>query len=126
MAGDPPANGYQLVAAFDRLRDDFREDLDAMEKRVTASIEAASRQLSSYQTEHGREHVTMRGESEAAHVRFDDFIRAAALSQARKDGALGVVRFLADAAGRNWKAVLVLAGAILTLAGNVQINLGVR
>lgn len=126
MAVDPPANGYQLVAAFDRLRDDFREDLDAMEKRVMTAIDGATRQLGSYQTEHGREHVTMRGESEAAHARFDEFIRSAALSQARKDGALGVVRFMADIAGRNWKALLILAGTLLTIAGNVQIDLGVR
>lgn len=126
MGIDQPANGYQLVAILDRLRDDVREDLVAMERRMTAAIETGNRQLSNYQTEHGQEHLTQRGESIAAHRRFDEFIQSAQLNQARKDGALGILKFVIDLFGRNWKAIAVAAGALLTFAGNVQINLGVR
>ena len=127
MAGERPDTGpYAIFAAIDRLRDDVREDLGASEKRVMTAIEDATRTFGGYRDEHGREHVAMRGDSEAAHKRFDAFIASQSVAQARRDGALGVVRFLVELAGANWKAILALGLALYAALGNLEISIGIR
>ena len=44
---------------------------------------------------------------------------------ARRDGALGMTRLVIDTFGKNWKAIVALAGAILAASGNVHVSLGV-
>ena len=116
--------GLGLIAALDRLRDDWREDLGGLEGRVMTAIGESGRQFGAYREEHGREHIAQRGDSEAAHKRFDAFISAAAVAQARRDGALGVMKFIADALGRNWKALAAIGGTVALLLGNVHVNVG--
>jgi hypothetical protein len=122
MGVDPAAFG--LLAAFDRLRDDFREDLAATEGRVMSAIEDTGKHFAAYREEHGREHIAQRGDSIAAHKRFDTFIAESAIEQARKAGALGVLRFTVDLLGRNWKILATIAAAVLAAAGHVQIVAG--
>jgi hypothetical protein len=105
------------------LRDDVREDNAALEHRVMTA-------LGDFSVAHGREHTTEREASAAVHRRFDDFLRTAELNQARRDGALGVFRFLLEQTSRHAKpltaVLLAAAGAALALAGNIRLEVVLR
>jgi len=118
--------GLGLIAALDRLRDDWREDLGGLEGRVMAAIEGSQREFNEYARAHGDEHLATRAASDAIHSRFDAFVRSSELSQARKDGALGSIRFVLDVAGRNWKLVVALFTALGLALGNVHVNVGLE
>lgn len=102
------------------LRDDVREDLAASEGRLTKMV-------TDFITLHGRDHAAQRTESEVAHARFDTFIRAAELAQARRDGILGMFRFALELISRHAKPIatiiLALTGAALALSGAVSVSI---
>jgi hypothetical protein len=114
-----------------------REDLSALEGRLMYAIAENRRALTDYSTSHNGIHVAERletqaafAESKVAHARFDAYIESSKISQARRDGALGVVRYLIELVGTNGRGLLqvgiALAGILLALSGNVHIDLGAR
>lgn len=139
MAGDEraPVSGATVGALFravedlradvrediGHLRDDVREDNRALEGRVMSA-------LTDFSATHGKEHAIEREASAAAHRRFDEFVRAAELAQAKRDGALGVFRFLLEQLSRHSGAivrVLGAAGAVLAIAsGAIRLEVLVR
>lgn len=132
--GDEPSNGSKLglpdvveLLRGDNAAAELRSGraLDALEHRVMAAISDIRDDLIDYRQAHGSEHVAQRTSSEVAHQRFDAYMNAAQIDAARKDGALGVMRLIIDTVGRNWKAIVAIAGAILAASGNVRISIGV-
>jgi len=117
---------FGLIAALEALRADVREDIGAMEGRVTASIESVRREFNEYGKAHGEEHSTSRAATDAVHARFDTFIRSSEIAQARRDGLLGGIRFVLDVGSRNWKLLVLLFGAIGLALGNVQLSVGLE
>lgn len=111
MTGDTET---ALLIAIEGLRSDVREDLRDIKT-----------ELQGYMTTHGAEHKAANDERMDAHDRFDAFIRNAELATARRDGALGVVRFTFELFARHSaaivKLVLAVAGAALVVGGNVHI-----
>jgi hypothetical protein len=101
------------------LRDDMREDNERLEKRMVAMV-------TDFIVAHGAEHKAQRESSDEAHGRFDAFIRSAELAQARRDGALGVFRFVLEQISRHWKPITAvlggLAAVLLALSGSVSIE----
>jgi hypothetical protein len=115
-------NGH-LRDDMGQLRDDMREDNAALEHRVMSA-------LTDFSAAHGREHATEREESRLAHDRFDQFVRAAELAQARRDGVLGVFRFLLEQTSRHSGPIvriLVTAGGVLAVAsGAIRLEVVVK
>lgn len=106
-----------------QLRDDMREDNQRLEDRIMTVV-------TGFQTAHGAVHEGDRAENDAAHVRFDAFIRNAELVQARRDGALGVFRFAVELLSRNWKPLTVVLTAITAVlfaaTGDLRIEIVTR
>lgn len=124
--------GLGLRDVVDMLRDDAagaelrgQQALNALESRVMAAIGGVDGKLGKYIEVHAGDHLAMKTTQEVANARFDAFIASNQLEQARRDGALGVVRYLVELFGRNWKAMLPLAGAVAALTGAVHISIGV-
>jgi hypothetical protein len=140
VAGEFPSSngsGYALLNALDRFRDDVREDLGALEGRLMVAIADNRRALGDYSTTHKGVHDAERletqaafAESKVAYARFEAYIESSKISQARRDGALGVVRYILELVGTNGGGLLRLgiglAGVLLALSGNVHIDLGAR
>ncbi|HKZ75814.1 MAG TPA: hypothetical protein VJ259_04045 [Actinomycetota bacterium] len=126
MGDDPRLGQFGLITALEALRADVREDIGAMEGRVTASIEGVRREFVEYGKAHGDEHAASRAATEAVHARFDTFIRSSEISQARRDGLLGAIRFVLDVGSRNWKLLALVFGALGLALGNVHVNVGLE
>jgi hypothetical protein len=105
-----------LLAAIEGLRSDMREDLGGLRD-----------DLQTYMTTHGADHQAADRESADAHGRFDTFIRNAEIAAARRDGALGVVRFLFELFSRHSPALVrvavAVAAAALVVSGNVHVSI---
>lgn len=105
------------------LRDDVREDLAASEDRVMTA-------MTEYTIRHGAEHAQGVAEAAETHARFEAFIRSAELAQARRDGALGVFRFVLETASRNSRPLIAIvisvAFAAASIAGAIQVQIGFR
>jgi len=103
------------------LRDDVREDI----KEIREDLERA---VTNYAITHGHEHQAERDDSRAAHDRFDTFIRNAELAQARRDGAIGIFRFVIETLARYARPIatvlLGLAALIAAGSGAIQIQVG--
>lgn len=125
MTDDASPNGHSATGALLRaveelradaredigqLRDDMREDLAAMERRVMGA-------LTDFTVAHGAEHAAGRAEAAAAHDHFDAFIKANELEQARKDGALGLVRFVVELTSRHARPLVSILFAAAAAAG---------
>jgi len=131
--GDPAADGASLLDAIDdlrddyredvgHLRDDFREDLGALETRVMAAIASVARSVDDGNRLHAAVHAKD-AESLADKLRtYDAWIEASKIAQARRDGALGIARYLADVVGRNWRGILAVAGGAALLFGQVHVT----
>lgn len=123
-----PASYGALLQAIDGLRDDFREDLRAAEERLGSQISEVSGDVSAFVAAHTEAH---RGEGErrgAAEMRFESFISQSELAQARRDGALGAVRFTIEQisrhAGRIVAILATIAAAALAVSGELSIAIG--
>lgn len=131
-----------LAGLIDGLRDDVREDLrelrgdmarteDRMTVRMVA-LEGRQREthelLTEYATSHGNLHEEEATERRTTHSAFYEFIRKNELDQARRDGALGVVRFSVELLSKNAtniaKVIVAIAGLLAVASGNVHIGLG--
>ena len=136
------AIGFGFQTIIDGLRTDVREDirevkveLGKVEERVTARVElvdVAQRDtrayIESFARGHGAEHEKEAEDRRRDHGLFYEFIRKAELDAARRDGALGVVRYgvelLSKHAGRI-VAILTTLGILGGLAsGNISIGIG--
>lgn len=131
-----------LSALIDGLRDDVREDLRDLrqdfargEERMTARIvavegrQAATHELlTEYARSHGELHEQEAQERRTAHSAFYDFIRKSELDQAKRDGALGVARYLMELVSKHGtniaKVIVAIAGLLAVASGNVNIDLG--
>ena len=125
--GDRRDNGA-LVSAIESLRaevsglrDDVREDIEAIRSEVRTAV-------TDFTIAHGREHQAEREDRTVAHARFDDFIRAVELDKARRDGALGFLRFGFELFGRYGRQVawvlLGLASLVGAASGAIQVTVG--
>lgn len=108
------------------LRDDVREDNERLEGRLMAAINDVRRDAVEFATAHTAVHEERRAVTDAEHRLFRDFIHAAELAQARRDGALGVFRFILEQLSRHWRPLLaVLSGFAMTAAfvtGSIHIE----
>lgn len=105
-----------LLAAVEGLRSDMREDLAGLRD-----------DLQNYMTSHGNDHQAADRDRADAHGRFDAFIRNAEITAARRDGALGVMRFAFELFSRHSPALIrvaaAIAGAALVVGGNVHVSI---
>lgn len=134
------ATGF--AALVEGLRSDVREDirdlrteLGAVEGRMTARVasievkQAESRKLiEEFAGAHGEMHEAEAAERRAAHSDFYNYIRSAELDRARRDGALGVVRYgvelVSKHAGRLVQVILATAALLGIATGAIEV--GVR
>ncbi|HEY6014587.1 MAG TPA: hypothetical protein VIU37_11280 [Candidatus Limnocylindrales bacterium] len=116
--------------AVEALRDDVREDIGHLRDDVREDIREVRGVVTEFIVKHGADHTAQRLESEAAHQRFDSFIKSTEIAQARKDGALGVFRFVLEHLSRNIRPIAAIAGAcavtIAALAGAIHIEVAIR
>lgn len=104
-----------LLEALDRVRAELRDEIRLSEGRVMGAFESAT-------VTHAGIHAT-EGESRSiAHARFEDFMRKAELAQARRDGAIGIIRFTVDLVGRNWRGIVALGATVAVLLGNIRVE----
>lgn len=133
------ATGF--AALIEGLRSDVREDIrdmrtemGAMEGRVTARVatieqrQAETRELIlDFAKGHGELHEEESTERRKAHGEFYGFIRKAELDAARRDGALGVVRYgvelVSKHAGRLVQVILATAALIGIATGSISVGL---
>jgi hypothetical protein len=113
-----------LLEALDRIRDDYREDLVGLEGRVMTAIGAIERKLDETSRTHAEVHVAEATLDRNAHEIYDAFIRDSKLAAARRDGALGVVRFVTELLGSNWKGILAAGAALSFLLGQLRVTVG--
>lgn len=120
---DDRRDHHVFLDAIDGLRDDMREDNHRLEQRIMAVV-------TGFVTTHGAVHDADRMLNDKAHDRFDAFIRAAEMAQARRDGALGVFRFAVELVAHHWKpltVVLTATTAVLFAAtGDIRIEIVTR
>src|SRR3954468_23241294 len=102
-APDRRQGDTSLLEAFDRVRDELRDEIRASEGRVMNAVGDVQRRLEQSETTHAGIHAAEGEARSIAHARFEDFMHKSELAQARKDGALGVLRFFFDLVGRNWR-----------------------
>jgi hypothetical protein len=118
-AGQPLAEaiGYGFQQLIEGLRTDVREDIRDLreEWRVFA-------------VEHGKAHENEAIERRLSHGEFYEYIRKAEVDNARKDGALGVVRFVIEKLSANATrlvaVILALASVLMAITGQIHFTVG--
>jgi hypothetical protein len=135
MVTERAPDGWMLstvLGRIDRASDEFRRDLAdlhgelvASEKRVMTALEMARLEFADYSKAHANEHATRRVEVDGKLSTLGEFMKTREIQIARQDGALGVIRFLLDAGGRNWQLIGVLLGFLGLALGNVTLQVGV-
>jgi hypothetical protein len=111
-----------LLEAFDRVRDELRDEMHKSEGRVMTAILEVRERLEQGEVTHAGIHAA-EGESRAiAHARFEDFMHKAELAAARRDGALGILRFSVDLLGRNWRGIAAAGAAAWFVLGGVHVQ----
>jgi hypothetical protein len=100
-AASYPRNGLgTFLRAIDGMRDDFREDMAGLRCDVREdqrqSEELVMGTLATFVNAHGKEHDERDATIDVDLVKFRAFVRAAEIAQARRDGALGVFRFVLE------------------------------
>jgi hypothetical protein len=139
-SGAPDAIASGFAALVDGLRDDIRdlrtdvrEDLVLLEGRVTDQVAAVKADqlathkfLEDYAKGHSIEHESEASDRRAAHGTFYDFIRKFELDQARRDGALGMVRYLVELLSKHGPrlatAALGIAAALGVATGSIHVT----
>lgn len=115
----------ELLEAFDRVRSELRDEVRASEGRVQASLLELRSDFDAATVTHAGIHA-VEGESRSiAHSRFEAFMQRAELEAARRDGALGIIRFGFDLVGRNWRGIVALGGVVAMILGNIRVDVGV-
>lgn len=124
MAVEPNGAPAGLYVALEALRQDVREDIDKMEGRVTGAIDSIRREFAEYGKVHAGEHSSSRSASEARWAAFDTYTHSQEIAQARRDGAIGLVRYGLELGSRHWKLLALLFGAVGLALGNIHLNVG--
>jgi hypothetical protein len=112
-----------LLEAFDRVRDELRDEIGRSEGRVMTAIDGVQKRLEQGEITHAGIHAAEGESRQIAHARFEDFMRKAELAAARRDGILGVFRFSLDLLGRNWRGIVAAGGAAWFLLGGVHVQI---
>lgn len=143
----PPERPPELIALgvaglLESLRDDVREDISGLrtelghvEQRVSARVEAVDAAqketrglIERFANGHAKDHEAEAEDRRAAHGTFYEFIRAAELDKARREGALGVMRYtielLSKHAPKLVALILAVAGAVGVATGSVNVSVG--
>lgn len=112
------------------LRADVREDNERLERRVMTAIADVRSDAAGFALEHAKVHAARQEQTDAEHRVFREFIRNAELAQARRDGVLGVFRFVVEQLSRHWKPLTALLGGVATIAaiatGSIEIAVVAR
>ena len=132
--------GFQTV--IEGLRTDVREDirdlrdeLGKTEGRVIARVELVDDAqkdtrafIESFAKGHGADHEKEAEDRRIAHGQFYDFIRKAELDAARRDGALGVVRYGVELLSKHAPRLVAILTALGLLGGfatgNISVGIG--
>lgn len=128
MPGDearpPELIALGVAGLLESLRDDVREDIAALRD----DVKEARALIVDFSTNHGQLHEIEASDRRDAHGTFYAFIRAQEVADARRDGALGVLRFTIELfskhAPRLVAVILALAGALGVATGNVSVGIG--
>lgn len=133
LPADLLATGF--VGLIEGLRADVREDLAELRADMTTRVgrievqQADTRELIlDFAKGHGQVHEDEALERRREHGIFHDFIRKAELDQARRDGALGILRFGVELFSKHSGsfARVILAGAALWGIASGAISVGLK
>lgn len=113
-----------LLAALDRLRQDFREDLQAHEGRMRGELSEIRQDVQDFVISHAEAHSLEASVRAEAHARYDQFIDDSRLARARRDGALGALRFVSDLTVKNWRLIVSFLFFLMTVLGSVRVTIG--
>jgi hypothetical protein len=111
-----------FLEALDRVRDELRDEVQRSEGRVMTAVQQVQARLEQSETTHAGIHAAEGESRQIAHARFEDFMHRAELAAARRDGALGIIRFVFDLVGRNWRGIVAAGGATWVLLGGVHVQ----
>lgn len=130
-----PANGLgTFLRAIDGMRDDFREDMAGLRRDVredmAKSEERVMGTMAQFARVHGVEHDEDRLALDRDLTTFRAFMHAAEIAQAKRDGALGVLRFVLELVSKHAKPIVAVIGAatvgIAVLLGQIHIEVVAR
>lgn len=134
MSDEPSYRASAALAlrdVVDMLRDDAAaaelrsgKALEALEVRLMGAIGGVRGDLGKYIDTHAGDHQAMRTTSEIHFAKYDAYIAANAIDQARRDGALGIARYVIDLLGRNWQVVGLIVAGVAAATGAVHISIG--
>jgi hypothetical protein len=111
-----------LLEAFDRVRDELRDEIRLSEGRVMTAVQTVQTRLEQSEVTHAGIHAVEGETRSIAHARFEEFMHKAELAAARRDGFLGVVRFMFDLIGRNWRGIAAGGAAAWFVLGGVHVQ----
>jgi hypothetical protein len=114
-AGERAASGSPTLG-------DVLDLLGGMELRVTGAVGELREDFEVFVQGHAREHEAHGVWSQEKYAEIMGRFHSADIEAAKRAGALGVLRFAMDLAGRNWKVIATLALAIMAALGNIRIE----
>lgn len=119
-----PGNGesLQLLAALDRLRADFREDLNKHEAAMQRSIDDVRNDVQQFVQDHARVHEVQESSRQQEIAAVKQFIDTARIQKARTDGMLSMMLLVINTLGRNWQVIATVAVFIATVLFGVRIE----
>lgn len=122
-AGEAAANGPPSLGDILTVAEGIRTDLRAMEGRVTTDIRDVRDDFEGFVGGHVQVHASHDAWSQEKYGELVGRLNGYDLDMARRQGALGLVRWGIDLAGRNWKLIATAALTLLTFLGNIRIDL---
>lgn len=134
QASYPPNGLGTFLRAIDGMRDDVREDLAGLRRDVREDQRVTEERLMGTMAQFARAHSAEHDERDLAIdtdlSKFRAFMRTAEIAQAKRDGALGVLRFVLELVSKHAKSIVAIActgGALVgLLSGVVHVSVGIR
>lgn len=111
-----------LLEAFDRVRDELRDEIRLSEGRVMGAVQSVQARVEQSEVTHAGIHAVEGEARSIAHARFEEFMHKAEIAAARRDGFLGVVRFVFDLIGRNWRGIAAAGATAWFLLGGIHVQ----
>lgn len=119
MPDSPPA--AQIASGLADLVEIFRADLRDLEGRLRSDIgdveDRLTAKIDTGTFNHAKLHDEERVERREIHGKLAEFIRSRELAEARRDGALGALRFTVELVSRHSGQLGYLAGALAVILG---------